>query len=132
MNNIDFEDAELYFDDFDIGTLTGEIEVRGNLYQAAIEDFAKSKCAILHTPDLLLHFSLKEKSRGFTEIIKSDTPPPSIKELSSHFGTLKIKTVSNKTLCINDAFWVHYPFPEFQIKRNSSAMMHSVYFLWQD
>lgn len=132
MNNIDLEDAELYFDNFDIGTLTGEIELRGNLYQAAIEDFANSKCAILHTPDLLLHFSLKEKSREFTEIINSDTPPPSIKELFSNFGTLMIKTVSNNTLCINDAFWVHYPYPEFQIKRNSSAMMHSVYFLWQD
>lgn len=132
MNIVTFEDAQLYFDDFLIGTLTDELELKGNINQAHVENLPDSKCGILHAPDLHLRFFLKEKSSGFAELLNSDSAQPSIAGLLSNFGTLKIVSTSNKTLCISDAFWAHYPFPEFQIKRNSSAMMHSVYFMWQD
>lgn len=130
MKNITFDDAELFFQDFHIGTLTGEIEFRGNICNAAVEKMHDSKCAIIHAPDLIIHFFLKEKSPSFTQLINNTESPPSIKQLLSDFGTLQIMGTDNVSIYINDVFWIRYPVPEFQIKCNSDSMLHSLYFLW--
>ena len=128
MKIFSFENAELYFQNFHIGSLTEEIEFRGNFNQAFSEDFADSTYCMMHAPDLTLRFSLKEKSHDFIRLLsKSSTPQK--KKLTSEFGTLKIRNPSGRTLYINDVFWIRYPLTEFQIRRDSDNMIHSIYFL---
>lgn len=129
MKHISFDNAELYFNDFLIGTLTDEMEFRGYINHATVENFTADSCAMMHTPDLILRFAIKNKSSRFTQILNTDKTDASIKKMLSNFGFLKIKNASGECIIINDVFWSHYPSAEFQIKRNSDNMIHSIYFL---
>lgn len=128
MKIFSFENAELYFRNFHIGSLTDEIEFRGSFNQAFSEDFPDSVCSMMHSPDLILRFSLKEKSHDFVRLLSKNSSPQKTKLLSD-FGALKIINSSGRTLYINDVFWIRYPMTEFQIRRDSDNMIHSVYFL---
>ena len=65
MKIFSFENAELYFRNFHIGSLTDEIEFRGSFNQAFSEDFPDSVCSMMHSPDLILRFSPLPHSAGF-------------------------------------------------------------------
>lgn len=120
--------AELYFRNFHIGRLTDEIEFRGSFNQAFSENFDDIIYSMMQSPDLTLRFSLKEKSHDFIKLLSKKSSLRKTK-LLSNFGTLKIINNSGRTLYINDAFWIRYPVTEFQIRRDSDNMIHSLYFL---
>lgn len=131
MNRMIFDNAELFFQDFRIGTISDEIEFHGNFTHAIIEHFSDKHYAQVHSPDLVLKFSLKEKSDEFIKLIQKNAPvKPALKHLKSEFGTLKIRTTDGKTMKICEAFWIRFPTAEFQIRRNPENTIHSIYFLW--
>lgn len=131
MEKISFENAELCFNDFHIGTLNGEIEIKGTLNSAVRENFDDGTCVVMQTPDLVLRFDLREKSQVFSQAVKSVPPPPDLQQMLTDFGTLKIKNPDGNIVYIHDAYWSFYPSTAFQIKRNSANMLHTVYFLGQ-
>ena len=131
MNRMIFNNAELFFQDFLIGTLSDEIEFHGNFTHAIVENFSNKYYAQVHSPDLVLKFSLKEKSPQFLELLQKNTPvEPTLKQLKSEFGTIKIKTADGRIMKICEAFWIRFPIAEFQIRRNPENTIHSLYFLW--
>ncbi len=132
MEKISFENAELYFNDFLVGTLNSEIEIRGTLSSAVKENFDDGTCAVMQTPDLMLYFTLHEISPVFPQSLKTVTPSPDLQKMLSEFGTLKIKSTDGNIIYIRDAYWAFYPSSAFQIKRNSANMLHSIYFLSQE
>lgn len=132
MNKINFENSRLFFQDFFIGTLCGDIEFHGNFEQALVEKMSSKYYAQVHSADLVLHFSIKEKSPEFNKITDSETAvTPHLKHLLSDFGTLVIKNENGSSIKIEEAFWTRFPFPEFQIKHNPQNTIHSLYFLWR-
>ena len=131
MNRMIFDNAELFFQDFPIGTLSDEIEFHGNFTHAIVENFSDKYYAQVHSPDLVLKFALKEKSPQFLELLQKTSPvKPTLKQLKSEFGTIKIKTADGRIMKISEAFWIRFPIAEFQIRRNPENTIHSLYFLW--
>ncbi len=132
MKKIFFENAELFFQDFYIGILSGEIEFFGSSGYAVVEKFSKKSYGQVHSADIVLRFSLKEKSVDFQNLIQQNGQyPPEIKYLFSDFGTLKIKTAEGTFLKIKEALWTRFPHTEFQLKRNTENTIHTLYFLWE-
>ena len=132
MNKIFFEDAQLYFQDFYIGTLSSDIEFHGSFGKAVIDNFTSKYYAQVHSNDMILRFALKEKSPQFQKLLKTSAPVKTdIKNLLSDFGTIKIITPQNCTVKIHEAFWTRYPIPEFQLKHNPENTILSLYFLWR-
>ena len=74
MEKISFENAELCFNDFHIGTLSGEIEIKGTLNSAVRENFDDGTCVVMQTPDLVLRFDLREKSQVFAQSAARQPP----------------------------------------------------------
>ena len=131
MNKIIFEDAELFFEDFPLGVLSTDVEFHGCFNKAVGDSFPSRHYAQVNSDDIILRFSLKEKSPGFKELLKTPEPVfPEIKNLLSASGTIKIITSQNYSLKIPDAFWIRYPVLEFHLKHNSENIIHSLYFLW--
>ena len=129
MSKLIFENSELYFQNFPLGTLSGEIEFRGTFESSITEKFSRKHYAQIQSTDISLRFSLKEKSTQLLELLKNPIPPD-LKSLISNFGTITIKTPDKREIKISEAFWTHYPVPEFQLRHNSEKHIHSLYFLW--
>ena len=131
MSKIIFENSELYFQDFLIGTLSEEIEFRGIFEAAITENISKKHYAQVQSNDLILRFALKEKSPQFLEILQNSEPQnPEITKLLSNFGTLTVRNPDGQIMKICEAFWIRFPVPEFQLRRNQEKTIHSLYFLW--
>lgn len=131
MNKIVFEDSEIFFRNFLLGKLSADVEFHGFSGKAIIDRFPAKRYAQVNSSDIIIRFSLKEKSPQFLQLLENPEPVnPSLKHLLSDFGTIKIVSPGGCALKIKDAFWTRYPIPEFQIRHNSENMIHSLYFLW--
>lgn len=131
MNRINFEDAEIFFQGFLLGRLAPEIEFRGCFEKAVLDGFTSKNYAQINSNDIILRFSLKERSPQFQQLLQEPSPVnPSVKHLRSDFGTIKIESSDGITIRIREAFWTRYPLTEFTLKHNSENTIHSLYFLW--
>lgn len=130
MKKIHFENASLFFDDFPVGILSGEIDIYGTAEWAFIEKIKRKNYAQIQAQDIILRLPLKERSEQFSALLATEPAKPNLKHLITKFGTLSIKTCDGSLINISEVFWTRFPATEFQLRHDPENTIHSVCFLW--
>lgn len=125
MKDFYFEDAELLFQDFPVGILSGEINISGIFEKAYIENISGEKFIQTYAVSPIISLPLKEKSAEFKKLISEPDVKPLLKHLVTDFGTLLIRG-QYQSFTIPEVFWTRFPTTGFQLKHNTEEFILSV------